>query len=372
MRDIVRFTIKNLNREKILKEVVKIADIRDIECNQEHLIFSVNKKHGEKVKKILENKYINIQKEKQKGFFNFLKTTILRVGVIVPLFIYIVFLIFANNFVFMFEIKGLNRIEKQEIIEILNKNNLSGIVLKNKINTKKLELDLQKINGVGLVSTIIKGNTLVISIKEKTYNVEFEDKDEFGYLLSEYDATITAITMIQGTSLVKPGQTVKKGQKLVAPYVIDPYGNKLAVNPLAEIRADVYYSTTESVLSKQILLNKTGNHISSRQIYLNNVLIFSENIDCPFKLYEIEKQEKYLTKNNCLPLKVVYIKYNEQQEVVIDDYFNKNKEQILTAIQEKTRQQVQEYDIIKDEYNTIVENAGVFFISHTVVVNKII
>ena len=240
---------------------------------------------------------------------------------------------------------------------------------KSNINISKLQNQIQKIDKVSLVSVIIKGNTLIINIKEKVYNSEYEDKDSFLPIVSSHNGIITELTIIQGTPLVVVGQTIKVGQELVAPYVKDTNGKVLAVKPMADIKADVFYTTVTSVAETQVLYKDTGNSIKKREVKLFGNLIFSSSLENNFKLYRTETKEEYLG-DNLFPIKYIITKYIEQEEIIVNDYYTKNKEQILEECKQKTRQLFESYAIIKDEYNSVTKTAGIVRISYTFVVTK--
>ena len=369
MKDVVVFKIKNLNKEKILKEIIKICEVNNIELNDNFLIFSVGYKFKKKIIKILEKQNAKILEIKRKGVINYLNNSIFRLGVIIPIILFNIFLFISNFFVFNYNILGLELIDKNEVLEVLENNNICGIIKKSSINKIMLQNELQKIDKVSLVSVAIKGNSLIINIKEKVYNLEYEDKENFQPLCSEFNGTITEICVVQGTPLVKVGQTVKVGQELVAPYVIDTSGNKMGILPMADIKADVYYTTITQIPDFYSEMVDTGNKLTSKRVLLNNMVISQDLKQCDYKFYRVETKEEFLC-NTLLPTKVEYATYFEQQEVQVEDYFNKNKDKILQDCKQKTRQLLDVYDIIKEEYHNISSVVGINTITYTVLVNK--
>lgn len=363
----IEFTIKNLNREKILKEIVKITEIKNIKIEQNNIKFSVNKKYSKKINKILNKKSARLENTRHKGFLNYLKNTIFRVGIIIPIIIFFIFILISNNFIFKYEIIGIENIQKIEIQQVLNQNNIDGIINKGSINTKTIEQEILKIDKVSLVSVIIKGNTLVINIKEKIYNSEYEEKDNFKPLVSLYNGTITHLEIVQGTPLVKIGQTVKVGQELVAPYVIDTSGNRLSIKPMAQIKADIFYTTINQENENKIQYKDTGKTFVKKEMSLFGNNIFSSSQDCGFKFYRTETFTEFVGKQNGLPICYTLTKYFEQEQIIINNYFSLNKEQVLYECAQKTRQLVNNYDIIKDEYYHIQETAGIFTITYTII-----
>lgn len=372
MKEQTEFTIKNLNKEKTLKEIVKIASIKNIKFEDKLFKFTVNKNKEKQIKKILEKKYIIPDNIRRFGIFNNIINSVFKLGIICPIFIFSIFLIISNNYVFKYEIFGINLIKQSQVESILKECNAVGIKQKSCLNTKQIENNILKINEVSLVSCIIKGNTLVINIKEKVYNDEYENKDQFKPIVAKAGGTITMLEVVQGTPLVKVGQTVKEGQELIAPYVIDTSGNRLAVKPMANIIADVYYTTITYVADEQILYKDTNEYVTKSELFLFGTKIFEQEIKCKYKHYRKEVSEEWIGGNSILPIKYLKTKYIKQEEIIETDYFKKNQEQIIKNCKEKTRQNLASYDIIKEEYYQINSNAGINQITYVIAVNKTI
>ena len=349
--DQTEFIIKNLNKKKTIKEIIKICKIKDVKIDGENLKFSVPKSCEQKVEKVLQQKNIKVGAKRSFGILHFLTNTIFRCGIIIP-------------------ILGCEHVEIKDIQAILNNNKINGIILKNNINTINLQQEILKNNkGVSLCSVIIKGNTLIVNIKEKLHNTEYEEKDNFTPILSSFNGIITEVSVVQGTALVKVGQTVKIGQELVAPYVSDTSGNKLSVVPMADIKADVFYTVSEDIPNTKIEYVNTNEIKCYKQIYFCNIPIYGDTHNHGFKHYDVHVQEKYLSKNS-IPIKYVLTKYIKQKQSVTENYYTNNSQQILSKIEEKTRQLVPEYEIIKEQYHTVTQNAGIFKVTYTIVVNK--
>ncbi len=370
MKNLTQFVIKNLNKEKILKQLSKITSIYNVKIKQNQLFFSVPQKNKKKVENFLSQKEIEVLKIENKGFFSFLSKTVLRIGVIIPIALFCVFLFVSNMFVFKYQIIGTELVDNAQIEKVLKDNNVYGIITKQSINKAYLENQILDIDKVSLVSVIIKGNTLIVNIKEKLYNQEFEEKDGFAPLKSQFNGIITEISLIQGTPLVKVGQTVKIGQNLIAPYVTDTSGQKLAIKPMADIKADVFLTTVTLVPNRKIEMVDTGNVLKTKNISLFGQNIYSNNAECNFKKYRTQTTNINMTSNLLLPIKIEETTFFEQNEVIIENYFEKNKEQIMQDCQQKTRQLVKSCEIIKEEYNVVTTNANINQITHTVVVNK--
>lgn len=369
MKNLVTFKIKKLNKEKILKEIIKTCEVFNVELNDNFLVFSVRYKFKKTILKILIKNNVEPLDIKGKGLFNYLNNSIFKLSVIIPIILFNIFLFISNFFVFNYNILGINLVNKNEVISVLENNNINGIVKKSDIDIKKITHELQKIDKVSLVSVIIKGHTLLVNIKEKVYNLEYEDKDNFKPIVSNFNGTITEINVVQGTALVNVGQTVKLGQELVSPFIKDTSGNTMQVLPLADIKADVYVTTTTQIPDIFRQMVDTGKSVKTKRVTWGNMIISQDIKECDFKLYRTEVKGEYLV-GAILPTKVEYVTYFEQQEFISEDYFDKNKKEILEDCKQKTRQNLDVYDIIKEEYYNISSVAGINTVTYTFVVNK--
>lgn len=369
MNNVIEYSIKNLNKEKTLRQLLTICNVKDIKISDNCFAFSVPYGKRKQVDSMLLKADIKILNKTHKGFFAFLNKTIFRIGVIIPIILFAVFAIIANQFVFNYQFQGNELVKNDEIVEVLKNNKVYGIVQKQKIDTKSLQLELQKLESVSFASVIIKGNTLVVNIKEKIYNAEYIEKDEFLPLKSNFNGIITEISVVQGTPLVSVGQTVTVGQELVSPYIKDTSGQSLAVKPMADIKADVFLTTTTIVPNTKTVYSKTGKTITHKTISLFGLNIYSHTPKNDFAIYECETLQENLT-NLILPFKICTTTFYEQTQTQIDNYFNANKNDILVDCQQKTRQLVNSCEIIKDEYYVITQVADLNQITCTVVVNK--
>ena len=365
-----KFVLKNLNREKILKEIVKITQINNIKIDGDSVSFCVAQKDAKKVKKILDKKGAKIKETTKRGLVFFLKTNVLKIGIVVPVLLFVAFFLISGDYIFNLQINGLERVDKNEIIAILGENGISRNCCKANVNTKEIEKQIQKLQGISFASVIVKGNTLIVNVKEQVYNPEYMDKDNFAPIVARHGGIITHIEVVQGTALVKVGQTVLEGQQLVAPYTINTDGKKLNVLPMADIKADVFYSNSISVADKHIKMEDTGEIFVKKQIFWGDNIIFDDGSTCTYQHFAVHEDRQFLANKNCLPLVLVTTIYFQQSPKEINNYFDLNKQSIINDCAEKTRQLVASYAIIKDEYYEITSVAGINRVTYTCVVSE--
>ena len=175
----------------------------------------------------------------------------------------------------------------------MKQNGFEKINKKSDIDTSKFEKDLSSnLKNVSLVSIIIKGNTLVVSIKEKVQNSEYENKDNFAPIVSDFDGILTKVQLVQGTLNKKVGDIIKKGDVLVFPYIVDASGNQRQVEPKAEIYAKVYITQKASFYDVEMIAKRTGKSMIKTDIFAFGLKIFSDHKECEFALYETESTKR--------------------------------------------------------------------------------
>lgn len=332
--------------------------------------FCITLSHAKKFEK---NKNENIQIEQKTGFgiFYVLSQFLKRYGILTAVFVCTVFLAVNCNFVFQIKIDGLHNIKNEKVIHILKQNGLNGLVLKKQIDCAKLEkCILEQIDEVSLVSIIIKGNSLVVSIKEKVKNDEYENIDGFSSLKSQFEGVITEVKLIQGTSNIKVGDVVRIGDELVWPYIIDSSGERRAVEAKAEIYATVYIKNQQSFYEMELVTQKTGRMSKSTNISVFGLNIYQNIKECEFEQYETETNTSLISKNNILPIyKTTTIYYETQTVEQFNDYEQK-KVEILTNLKQKTLEKIEECDIIENERQNIISVAGKHTVEYVLEVNK--
>lgn len=136
----------------------------------------------------------------------------------------IIGLIVISNFVWNIEIKGNEKITSQEIINELKKDGLEIGKLKSKINTNsiinKFRLDRSDISWIGIT---IKGTNAIINVQEATIAPEVIDEKDYCDIVADKEGLITKINVQNGTALIKEGDVVKSGDKLVGGYIEGKY-----------------------------------------------------------------------------------------------------------------------------------------------------
>ena len=344
----IQFKIKGLNQEKNLNILAKKFPIYDIvRVSKNCAVFKVNIMHAKKIRKALIDLNYEIIEEKKLGAISML----LRVVnvYIISAFVISSILIFAQSpYIWQYEILGEENLSKTEVVSFIKDNFTKN---KYKLNTKSVEGALYKeYEEISFVSVIVRGQTLIVNIKEKLLPEEIYG--EFEPIISEYDGKVTGINLISGTMAVKTGDYIKAGDVLVYPYY-DDAGTIKKVMANAEITMEIYHTSSITHFEDRIELVRTGRSSVNTEVLLFNLPIYSNIYEMDYKLYETETNEQNLINNNILPLKLKRTTYYELEEVKIHETFEEAKDRLLKEAREKALINAGDCDIIVDEYYTV-------------------
>ena len=342
MAEKIYYKIKGLNFNKFLSllknENIEIFEFQKLDYNLFCLaINSYNKKTFLKICKKMN--YTLCQNLKNS---NKLKTKIaFFMGIIFISFI----LLFSSNLVFKVKILGLENLTEREVLSVLNTNGFSTGKQKNSYNLNDLEIVLKSnLEKVSFVSCVIVGSTLVINIHEKIDNGT--QNLNFATIFAPYDLILESVELKSGTLVANVGQTVKKGEAIVEPYIYYKDGTKLNVEANAKITAYVELASTLTYLETHIEKVRTGNKATNTHFSLCGINLGESGKEPNFENYEIETFDNYPFKNFILPFKKTIVTYYELTEKKVYIPFNsamqnlieKNKNLLYNNIIKETKE----------------------------------
>lgn len=368
----VELTISGYNIERTLNFLCsKNVEFFEVEkYNIKQARIQIRRKDKKFVKKCLEERKIEITNEKNVGFFKLTNFFKLRYGILIGLFLAFALVIVLSNFMLKIEVLGAESVDCNEIISFLNQNGVAPFKHLNSISTEQVEkLVLDNFDRVSSVSAIKKGCSIVINIKEKVINEDFEDLANLSPLLATQNGMITEINLIQGTLLVKVGDIVRVGDALVAPYTLDSNGKQIPIVPKAEITADVWLTGSCEHEENAIKKERTGESVSFRQTTLFGLPIFSNKGEVPFENYDVEIKTSYLT-NYIIPIKYEEIFYFETKYVIIEKKFEEVKDSLILQAKKNALMQVSDATNIKNEDCSYSQNGNKWVVTYTVTISK--
>jgi len=363
LRDKTFFHIKCLNQEKILNEASKVVLLNDIErISPNETVLSCSFFQHKKLDKLLQKHNINVLSKTHKGVAHKFLQIFRSYGILFAFVLFFVVYFVQSGVVWQYQVSGTSSLSSAEVVDFVKQNFSKQ---KAKMDTKQIELKLvENFEEVSFVSCIIKGQTLVINIKEKLMPDEIYG--DFLPIVSQKYAKITEIELVSGTLNVKVGDVVKKGDVLVEPYTIDTSGNIKQVEAKAKIIAEVYNEGSVEHFAEKIEIVKTGNFVEKNKITLFGLEIYSYEESCDFQMQEVFEEEVELTTNLPLPFKMTKTKIYELREEKISTNFEDVKEEYIEKARQKALANCKNCDTIVDEFYTIRHISGITIVNFCV------
>lgn len=350
MKNGVEFKIKGLNQEKKLNILSKIYPIYDIvRISKNCFTFKVSIFHAKKVRKTLIEYNFEILEEKRVGVLPLL-LKVFNIYAISALIFCSILIFIQSPYIWQYEILGEENLSKTEVVSFIKDNFTKN---KYKLNTKSVEGALyEEYEEISFVSVIVRGQTLIVNIKEKLLPEEIYG--DFEPIVSEYDGKVTGINLVSGTMAVQTGDYVKVGDVLVYPYY-DDNGTQKPIIAKAEIIMEVYHTSSVTHFDNRVETVRTGNSVETTEILLFNLPIYVNENSMDYALYEKVVEERDLIDNNLLPFKIRRTTYYELEEKHIHETFGEAEERLIEEAREKALINAGDCDIIVDEYYTVEE-----------------
>ena len=233
------------------------------------------------------------------------------------LIIAIIAIISMSRFVWNIEVIGNNIIDTNEIIENLKNEGLKVGVLKSKVNTKDIVNKMRLVrDDLAWIGIEIKGTNAVVKIVEADKKPEIIKEDEYCNIVATKDGIITKINAINGTPLVKEGDTIKKGTILIGGYLEGKYTGTRYVHANGEVYAKVWYVEKRKIEQNITKISKTGNEENRYSVKFNNFQINFYKTLSKFQNYDtiVSRNKLKLFSDFYLPIEIIKNTNYEQIE----------------------------------------------------------
>lgn len=285
------------------------------------LYANINIKDFKDIRKIANKTKCRVKIKSKKGVPFIINKYKKRKAFIVVLIVISILIFMSSNFIWNIEVKGNNKISKDEIINLLKDEGIEIGKLKNKINTKKIIEDIRlKREDIAWVGIRINGTNAKVEVVETEEKPEIIDENEYCNIISDKEAIIVKATADNGTLLVESGDVVKKGTLLIGGWIEGKYTGTRYVHAKGSISAKVLYTKTAKVNLKQIKRQKTGKSEKKYGIKLNNFQINLYKSLSKFKNYDTiynNKQIKIFS-DFYIPVSIIECNNFEIQEEEIE------------------------------------------------------
>ncbi len=324
-----------------------------------NLVCNISISEFKKIKEILKKNRCKVKILKKKGLPFFINKYKKRKIFLVFLLIIFTIIITLSNFIWNINIEGLEKIDKSELMQVLNENGLytgkSKIGLDTKEIINQIRLDRDDIAWIGIE---LKGTNAVVKVVEADSKPEIINEEEYCNIVATKDGVITKIKAQNGTPLVKEGDLVRKGTVLVAGWFEGKYTGTRYVHANGEVQAKVWYTQTAKVYLKEQKKEETGEVENKYSVKINNFQINFNKTLSKFEKYDtIEETKKLkLFSNFYLPIEMVKTTYKEYKDTEIEYTLEEAKNIGIERAKEKLDAQIENTNNITDEQINVKEN----------------
>ncbi len=261
-----------------------------------------------------------------------------------------IFIFVITSYVWMIEITGTKTIDKAVILKNLYKEGLKEGQLKRKIDNRLLEskllIEMPELSWVGVQ---IKGTKVIVEVVEKRPEPEIVKRDEACNIVSSKSGIISKINVLYGDGKVKNGDTVKKGQILVAGEIIRENLPARYVHSMAQVTGRTWYEDVEEILLEQIEFKKTGKSKAHYQLLVIGKSMMKEK-EIPFEEYNKYIEEKNILSfgNYVFPIKVIKTTYIELQSEYMKYTVEEAKAKCEQRLKGRIKLQIPENSVVVD------------------------
>jgi len=332
--NLINFINKCSDNKIELEDLVRI-DSKTIE-------FSLTDNNLNKLKRLNLGNY-KIEVISQGGIKKVFRILYMRMGLIIGVILALFILIFSQNRLVNIQIMGLTTIEEKTIESALREYGINKYDVMD-FDISELENYIYEKFDLSFVSIITKGNSLIINLKEEIPKIS----QTYEPITAPYNMIITKLNVYSGTSHLKMGDIVFRGDIVVAPYEIKN-NEKIDVVPCAELEGDTYFSESYAFYNEEERLVRTGkSKIIESQILMGKIKLFDTKSTCSFEQYETINQE-LLVSDYFLPINInKTIVYELKSETFIHD-FEKEKDEIISKLKDKAYKKVPSHMGIDNE-----------------------
>ena len=308
------YNIDNLLKTLYLKKIPLYNILRK---THNSVSFEILDKHEKKVKRYIHNFRVKKTLSKTKQIPKFL---LANLGVILGCFVGILFGIFASNYTWQIKVFGASDIPTSNIIQVLENNGVRVGEINHQTSEEIENILLNYYDKLAQVSVIRRGTAIIINVSEKLVYKE----TEFEPITAKYSGIIKEINIVTGTNNVRIGDYVQAGDILVLPFNVNADGSKVSVQPIADIKADIFNITKTEMRKTEKILVRSGKFNVKYRYKFKTKNLFSSNFKNSFALFEVVMYNENIS--DVLPINRDCLTYYELVETEITHDFDAERE----------------------------------------------
>jgi len=215
--DFLLFGYRKISLEaEALKDAINVFLYNGISVKTYGNYFLIREKDFPKISNLLSGK-ISYSASEPRGFFGFLKRNRTRYGVFFGIFFSLFLCLFLNSRVWDVRIEGSLSGNEKKIEEELSELGFGVGAAWRKVDKSRIEAEmLQSSENVSWININQRGSVAYVSVIDKISYEGQEEKEGYANIVASRDGIIEEISVESGYAVVKPGQTVKKGDLLIS------------------------------------------------------------------------------------------------------------------------------------------------------------
>lgn len=277
----------------------------------------INLKDLSKIEEIAQRTGTNIKIIDNRGLAFFLIKIKKRLALASGVFIFAGLLYYLSGFIWKVDIKTENNLTPYEIRQQLTALGIVPGIRKSNVNIYALEEKMIKNNDdIMYLKTEIEGSRLLVSAYEKVPKPSVIKDDEPCNLAAKKDGQIIRVFTSAGTSIIKTGEMVRKGQILVKGEQ-GKEGSVYTVHAKGEVYAKTYYDASKLINYKGVKKERTGNKVENFYIEILGKRIYFKKSLNKFKSYDKIVENSKIIKSETF-YETIETKYTLEPNKVIE------------------------------------------------------
>jgi len=270
-----------------------------------------------------------------------------------------------SSFVWDISVSGNNKISTQVIMEKLCDNGVKVGALKYSINPHTVVSNMMlEINDLSRISVSLRGTKIIVIVNERIRPPDLIDRNEPCDLVAAKEGVVYSIVAKQGLEKVKIGDTITKGQLLVAgtiENVRDKNALPFMVHSMGIVKARTWYEADSKVEQKLVKEIRTGRKKDNYSLVLFTKKFKLFHSEIPYNNSEhVEVKKKLCIGNNlALPFEFItdqYYEYNLEYNDI--DIETANKIASEKALDLARKQLPKNAEILKTDVSILEEENG--------------
>jgi len=340
--DLTGYNIDNLLKSLYLRKVTLQNVVRP---SHDKVSFEIQDKDIKKVKRLITNFKIQQYPTKIKRLP---KLLLANIGVLIGVFVGVIFSICASAYTWQIQIYGTVELSTQDILTVLADNNIKTGKINLQSSEEIEEILMNNYDRIAQVSVIREGTAIIINLSEKlVYN-----ETEYAPIIASQNGVIRSINLITGTINVKVGDYVNAGDILVFPFNVNTNGDKVSVEPMAEIVAEMYVVTKCEMKRIETVLVRTGKTMTEYQYRFMRLNLFSGKRKNSFALFETVVYNEYIS--DLVPLMRTVTVYHELAKQEIQHDFATEKDTLIAESVDQAHEALPNGEILSEKCTTTI------------------